>query len=188
YLAPSREWRPSAGMAGFLSRLWDWLTDAASGAFDPSTAMYHAVGGVLHHADGTPTIVVREPLLPKRNQIAWLIPRSPHRYDLTSSTGRDGHRTPVFGLASALPFGAACTSALRLTLLYAPHLRPAKGRSTEVSPHSTRFRTSLHSSDLRNPDDTEHYFVLAVHHRAGEQHDLGCGRLPAATRENLPIS
>src|SRR5690625_2507092 len=55
YLDPSREWRPSAGMAGFLSRLWDWLTDAADGAFDPSTAMYHAVGGVLHHADDTPT-------------------------------------------------------------------------------------------------------------------------------------
>ena len=61
YLDPSREWCPSHGIAGFLSRLWDWLTDAAGGAFDASTAMYHAVGGVLHQADGTPTIVVREP-------------------------------------------------------------------------------------------------------------------------------
>jgi hypothetical protein len=61
YLDPSREWHPSHGIAGFLTRLWDWLNDAAAGTFDASTAMYHAVGGVLHHADGTPTIVVREP-------------------------------------------------------------------------------------------------------------------------------
>lgn len=185
YLDPSREWRPSAGMAGFLSRLWDWLTDAAGGAFDPSTAMYHAVGGVLHHADGTPTIVVREPLLAKRNQIAWLIPRSPHRYDLTSSTGRDGHRTPVFVLASDLPFGAASTFALLLTLLDDPHLGRAEGRSPEVSPQSPAFLTSLLASVLRNPDGTEQYFVLAVPHPAGGPHHLLGGRLPAATTDAL---
>ena len=60
YLDPSREWHPSHGIAGLLNRLWEWLTDAAGGRFDASTAMYHAVGGVLHRAHGTPTIVVRE--------------------------------------------------------------------------------------------------------------------------------
>ncbi|WP_026119542.1 ThiF family adenylyltransferase [Nocardiopsis ganjiahuensis] len=185
YLDPSREWRPSAGMAGFLSRLWDWLTDAASGAFDPSTAMYHAVGGVLHHADGTPTIVVREPVLPKRSQIAWLIPRSPHRYDLTSLTGRDGHRTPVFVLASDLPFGAASTFALFLTLLDDPHLDRAEGRASEASPQSPAFLITLLASALRNPDGTEQYFVLAVPHPAGGPHHLLGGRLPAAIADTL---
>src|SRR5699024_1436996 len=185
YLDPSREWRPSAGMAGFLSRLWDWLTDAADGAFDPSTAMYHAVGGVLHHADDTPTIVVREPGPPKQHQIARLVARSPHRYDLTYSTDQDGHRTPVFVLTSDLPFGAASTFALFLTLLDDPHLDRADGRSPEVSPQSPAFLTSLLASALRNPDGTEQYFVLAVPHPAGGPHHLLGGRLPATTADAL---
>lgn len=185
YLDPSREWRPSAGMAGFLSRLWDWLTDAAAGAFDPSTAMYHAVGGVLHHAVGTPTIVVREPGPPKRQQIARLIRRSPHRYDLTYSTDRDGHRTPVFVLASDFPFGAASTFALFLSLLDDPHLDRAEGRSPQVSPQSPAFLASLLASALRNPDGTEQYFVLAVPHPAGGPHHLLGGRVPATTADAL---
>ena len=185
YLDPSREWHPSNGIAGFLTRLWDWLTDAAGGAFDPSTAMYHAVGGVLHHADGTPTIVVREPRPPKQHQIARLIARSPHRYDLTYSTDRDGHRTPVFALTSGLPFGAASTFALLLTLLDDPYLDRAEGRRPRVSPQSPAFLTSLLASALRNPDDTEQYFVLAVPHPAGGPHHLLSGRLPAATANAL---
>ncbi len=85
YLDPSREWDPSLGIAGLLTRLWDWLTDAAAGRFDASTAIYHAVGGVLHRTDGAPTIVVREAGSTKRHQTACLIARSPHRYDLTYS-------------------------------------------------------------------------------------------------------
>lgn len=185
YLDPSREWRPSAGMAGFLNRLWDWLTDAASGAFDPSTAMYHAVGGVLHHADGTPTIVVRGPGPSKQRQIARLIPRSRYRYDLTYSTNRDGHCTPVFILASDLPFGAASTFALFLTLLDDPYLDRTKGRSPRVSPQSPAFLTSLLASALRNPDGNEQYFVLAVPHPAGGPHHLLSGRLPAVTANAL---
>lgn len=185
YLDPSREWRPSAGMAGFLSRLWDWLTDAACGAFDPSTAMYHAVGGVLHHADGTPTIVVREPGPPKRQQVARLLTRSPHRYDLTYSTDHDGHCTPVFVLASDLPFGAASTFALFLTLLDDPHLHRVEGRSPAVSTQSRAFLTSLLASALRNPDGMEQYFVLAVPHPAGGPHQLLGGRLPATTADAL---
>lgn len=185
YLDPSREWRPSAGMAGFLSRLWDWLTDAAGGAFDPSTAMYHAVGGVLHHAHDTPTVVVREPGPPKQHQIARLVARSPHRYDLTYLADRDGHRTPVFALASDLPFGAASTFALFLTLLDDPHLDRAEGRSPQVSPQSPAFLTSLLASALRNPDGTEQYFVFAVPHPAGGPHHLLGGRLPATTADGL---
>ena len=132
----SREWRPSDGMAGLLSRLWQWLTDAAGGVFDASTAMYHAVGGVLHHAVDTPTIVVRESGPTKPRQIAQLIRRSAHRYDLTYSTGGDGLRAPVFTLASDLPFGAASTFALFLTLLDDPYLDRVEGRPPRVSPQS----------------------------------------------------
>jgi ThiF family/Prokaryotic E2 family A len=185
YLDPSREWRPSDGIAGFLSRLWDWLTDAAGGVFDPSTAMYHAVGGVLHHAEGTPTIVIREPGPPKQHQIARIIPRSPHRYDLTYSTDRDGDRTPVHVLTSDLPFGAASTFALFLALLDDPYLDRAEGRSPRLSPQSPAFLTSLLASALRNPQGTEQYFVLAVPHPAGGAHHLLGGRLPAAIADAL---
>lgn len=185
YLDPSREWRPSEGMAGFLSRLWDWLVDAAGGAFDPSTAMYHAVGGVLHHADGTPTIVVREPGPSKPRQGAQLIARSGQRYDLTYSTVGDGHGTPVFTLASDLPFGAASTFALFLSLLDDPYLDHDEGRPPRVSPQSPAFLTLLLASALRNPDGTEQYFVLAVPHPAGGPHHLLGGRLPAAIADAL---
>lgn len=185
YLDPSREWHPSDGVAGFLTRLWDWLTDAAGGAFDASTAMYHAVGGVLHQADGTPTIVVREPGPQKRHQIARLLERSPHRYDLTYSTDHDGHRTPVFTLATDLPFGAASTFAAFLLLLDDPYLDRAEGRAPRVLPQSRAFLTSLLASASRNPDDTEQYFVLAVPHPAGGPHHLLGGRLPAATANAL---
>ncbi|MGV1009805.1 MAG: ThiF family adenylyltransferase [Dermatophilaceae bacterium] len=185
YLDPSREWRPSEGIAGFLNRLWAWLTDAAGGVFDPSTAMYHAVGGVLHHADGTPTIVVREPGPSKQHQIARLVPRSPHRYDLTYSADRDGHRTPVYVLASDLPFGAASTFALFLKLLDDPYLDRAKGRSPRIPPQSPAFLTSLLASALRNPHDMEQYFVFAVPHPAGGPHHLLGGRLPAVTANAL---
>jgi ThiF family/Prokaryotic E2 family A len=185
YLDPSREWRPSHGIAGFLSRLWDWLTDAAGGAFDASTAMYHAVGGVLHQADGTPTIVVRESGPWKQHQIARLIDRSPHRYDLTYSKDRDGHRTPVSTLATDLPFGAASTFAAFLSLLDDPYLDRAEDRPPRVSPQSPAFLTSLLASALRNPDNSEQYFVLAVPHPAGGPHHLLSGRLPAATANAL---
>lgn len=185
YLDPSREWHPSDGVAGFLTRLWDWLTDAAGGAFDASTAMYHAVGGVLHQADGTPTIVVREPGPQKRYQIARLLERSPHRYDLTYSTDHDGHRTPVVTLATDLPFGAASTFAAFLLLLDDPYLDRAEGRPPRVLPQSRAFLTSLLASASRNPDDTEQYFVLAVPHPVGGPHHLLGGRLPAATANAL---
>lgn len=185
YLDPSREWWPSAGMTGFLSRLWDWLTDAAGGAFDASTAMYHAVGGVLHNAEDTPTIVVRESGPLKRQQIARLVARSSHRYDLTYSTDREGHPTPVLVLASDLHFGAASTFALFLRLLDDPYLDRAEGRQPEISPQSPAFVTALLASALRNPYGTEQYFVLAVPHPAGGPHHLLGGRLPAITADAL---
>ncbi len=185
YLDPSREWQPSNGIAGFLTRLWDWLTDATGGVFDPSTAMYHAVGGVLHHTEGTPTIVVREPGPSKQHQIAWLIERSVHRYDLTYSTDSAGHRTPVISLASTLPFGATSSFALFLTLLDDPFLDRAEGRPPRVLPQSPAFLMSLLANAVRSSDNTDQYFVLAIPHPAGGPHHLLGGRLPAATANAL---
>jgi ThiF family len=147
--------------------------------------MYHAVGGVLHQADGTPTIVVRESGPWKQHQIARLIDRSPHRYDLTYSKDRDGHRTPVSTLATDLPFGAASTFAAFLSLLDDPYLDRAEDRRPRVSRQSPAFLTSLLASALRNPDNSEQYFVLAVPHPAGGPHHLLSGRLPAATANAL---
>lgn len=185
YLDPSREWHPAHGIAGFLNRLWEWLTDAAAGAFDPSTAMYHAVGGVLHHAEGTPTIVVREPGPSKRHQIARLVERSPHRYDLTYSTDRASHHTPVVTLATDLPFGAASTFAEFCILLDDPYLDQREGRPPRVLRQSPAFLTSLLASAVRNPDNSAQYFVLAVPHGAGGPRHLLCGRLPAAAADTL---
>jgi dinucleotide-utilizing enzyme possibly involved in molybdopterin or thiamin biosynthesis len=185
YLDPSREWRPAEGMAGLLNRLWSWLTDAAGGKFDPSTAMYHAVGGVLHRTDGTPTIVVREPGPTKPRQIAQLIPRSTHRYDLTYSTSTNGHLTPVFTLASDLPFGASSTLASFLTLLDNPYLGQTGRHSPRIKPQSPAFITSLLASAIRNPAGNEQYFILAVPHPAGGPHHMLGGRIPATIADAL---
>lgn len=57
YLDPGTEWDPTRGMQGFLLRLWEWFEDAIGGRFDPTTALYHPVGGVLHRTPGAPTVV-----------------------------------------------------------------------------------------------------------------------------------
>lgn len=62
YLDPAGEWNPTAGWQGFFERLWGWFDDAIAGRFDPTTALYHPVGGVLHRTEGTPTVVVTQSL------------------------------------------------------------------------------------------------------------------------------
>ena len=185
YLDPSREWHPQSGMGGFLNRLWDWLTDAAGGKFDPATAMYHAVGGVLHLTDGTPTIVVREAGPVRARQVATLITRTEQRCDLTYTTGREGLKAPVFTLATDMPFGAATTFADLLKLLDDPYLEASGGRPPRVAPQSPAFLTTLLTSAVRNPRDTHQYFVLAVPHPAGGPSHLLCGRLPTDTANAL---
>lgn len=185
YLDPSREWQPGLGMSGFLNRLWQWLVDAAAGNFDPATAMYHAVGGVPHQADGTPTIVVREHGPVKRCHMARLLAQSAHRYDLTYELGSSGSRTPVFTLATPLPFGAASTFALLLAYLDDPFFDRIDGRTPRVEPQSSAFLTALLSCAMRNEDDTEQYFVLAVPHPAGGAPHLLGGRVSAATANGL---
>lgn len=185
YLDSSREWNPGGGIAAFLTRLWDWLTDAAAARFDASTALYHAVGGVLHHENGTPTIVVREAGPTARHQVAHLVVRSGFRYDLTYSANARGHRIPVFTLSTDLPFGATSTLATLLACMNDPYLDQCEGRSPRVAPQSPGFLTTLAASAARNPKEAAQYFILAVPHPAGGPAHLLGGRLPASAVDAL---
>lgn len=185
YLDPSREWQPTEGIAGFLNRLWGWLTDAAGGAFDPATAMYHAVGGVLHRTAGTTTVVVREGGPVKPLKAAYVLKRTPYRSDLTYRADLGGHRAPVITLSSELPLGAARNLDLLLRILDDPYADAAEGRTPRILPQSSGFLRSLLASAVRNPDGSPQYFVLAVPHPAGGPHHLLGGRLTAETADSL---
>jgi ThiF family/Prokaryotic E2 family A len=186
YLDPAREWDPLGGMTGFLERLWGWLGDAAAGRFDAATAMYHAVGGVLHLTSGTPTIVIREQVPAKPFQHARLLSRSPRRLDVTFATAPPPALVmPVLTLSSGLPLGAGLTLTQLLQLIdHAGYGGPAG--HTGLGPTPARaVLTSLVASATRNPDGTHQYFTLAVPHPAGGPTHLLGGRLPAAASDQM---
>jgi hypothetical protein len=185
YLDPSREWQPAAGMAGFLNRLWSWLNDAAGGVFDPATAMYHAVGGVLHQTTGVPTLVVREEGPNKLMQAAYVVCRTEHRLDLTYREDLGGYRTPVISLSSELPLGATGSLGLLLRILDDPYADAAAGRPPRILPQSLGFARRLLASSLRNPEGSPQYFVLAIPHPAGGPPHLLGGRLTAPAADSL---
>jgi hypothetical protein len=109
YLDHAREWQPTNGIRGLINRLWDWLDDAVNARFDPSTALYHAVGGVLHVTTGTPTIVVRHACDGStRTTAGHLRRRTDRRYDHVPGPATDTGDIPmpVFGAPHNLPFGA----------------------------------------------------------------------------------
>jgi hypothetical protein len=185
YLDPSREWQPAEGIAGFLNRLWDWLKDAAGGVFDAATAMYHAVGGVLHQTAGAPTLVVREEGPSKQMQAAYILRRTPYRSDLTYRDELGGHRAPVMSLSCGLPLGATQNLSSLLTVLDDPYMDTTKGREPRILPQSLGFLRRLLASAVRNPDGSPQYFVLAVPHPAGGPHHLLGGRLTAQAADSL---
>src|SRR5262249_13953731 len=121
YLDPSREWQPAEGITGFLNRLWGWLNDAAAGKFNPATAMYHAVGGVLHQSAGAPTLVIREEGPSKLMQTVYVTPRTEHRLDLSYHKDLGGDRAPVISLACELPLGADGNLGALLRILDDPY-------------------------------------------------------------------
>jgi hypothetical protein len=109
YLDAAREWQPAHGMRGLINRLWAWLDDAANARFDPYTALYHAVGGVLHATSGAPTIVVRHPIDDStRAANGHLVVRTDRRYDHHPGNPVDENDIPmpIFVLPRNLPFGA----------------------------------------------------------------------------------
>ena len=89
YLDTNTEWDPTRGMTGFMARLWEWFEDAIGGRFDPTTALYHPVGGVLHRTDGAPTVVAtlsmpRDLLNGDVVHRIGLRPRTEHRIDIAA--------------------------------------------------------------------------------------------------------
>ncbi|MGW0902825.1 ThiF family adenylyltransferase [Streptomyces sp. NPDC002853] len=162
YLDPAREWDPAAGLTPVINRLWQWLTDAAAAKFDPDTALYHPVGGVLHHTPGTPTIVVRTSVPNRRAGTAWLTPRTDNRLDLTTTHPTDGQRTPILLLNHSLPLGAGSTLDELLTLI---DRTPDTAPPTLNTP-SHLLLTALAASARRNPAKTTQHFLLAVPHPA----------------------
>ena len=188
FLDPAREWDPvRGGMRAYLNRLWSWLADAAAGRFDASKAMYHVVGGVLHHTPGTPTLVVRAPGPDQRFQIGYLVARTEHRLDLAYSPPPEGGavRVPVVTVAGALPLGGGTTLAALLTYLDDPPLDRLRKDPPQTRTQSLAIMTSLAASATRNPDGSPQYLILAVPHPAGGPPHLLGARLPAPAADAL---
>jgi hypothetical protein len=184
---PSREWQPGEGIAGSLSRLWGWLEDAAAGKFDVETAMYHAVGGVLHQSAGVATLVIREEGPSKLMCSAYVIPRTEHRSDFTYRKDRGGDQAPVISLSSELPLGATGDLGLLLKILDDPYGDALADRPPRFPPQSLGFVRRLLASSLRNPDNSPQYFVLAIPRPAGGAPHLLAGRLAAPAANGLRV-
>ncbi|WAU81405.1 ThiF family adenylyltransferase [Streptomyces sp. Qhu-G9] len=179
YLDPAREWNPADGIRSSLDRLWGWLSDAAGNRFDASTALYHAVGGVLHQSAAAPTIVVREPVPPKNVQAGYLIPRTVQRLDLTFIPREPpAARLPVITAPAPLPMGAGTTLVQLLQQIDA-------SPGSAAAPFAPAVLTSLVTSVVRNADGTPQYFLLAVPHPAGGPPHLIAGRIPATAADEL---
>lgn len=115
YLDPPAEWDPTEGVRGLFRRLWDWFADATAQRYNPSTALYHPVGGVLHRTPGSPTIVLHLPLGDTSTfttQKILLRSRRPHRIDVEALSlpphgpAEDQFRGLLVALSDVVPRGA----------------------------------------------------------------------------------
>ncbi|MEU5906928.1 ThiF family adenylyltransferase [Micromonospora sp. NPDC047467] len=185
YLDPAREWNPQRGFASAIDRLHEWLADAAAARFDPDTALFHAVGGILHHTPGTPTIVVRESGKHVKAQPAFLTARSAHRQDLLYGGGHpDQRRTVVFQVSDPLPLGAG-TRLHDLLMLLDTTIAPGAFATTPPLPQAAAFLTALAAAASRNPASTPQAFILEIPHPTGGPPHLLAGRVPAAAADEL---
>ncbi|TDD68064.1 ThiF family adenylyltransferase [Jiangella aurantiaca] len=196
YLDPSREWDPADGFGGLVDRLIEWLGDAAAGRFDAQTALYHAVGGVLHETDGSPSVVVRGSLPAGRLvRNGWLIERTPFRYDLTLDRNRAAGSTvaehvPVMRLDAALPLGAGSTLLTLLNVIedpYAGYPAPCEAftKVRWLTGLAAPFLTAAGASAIRKPDGTAQRIVIAVPHPTGGAPHLLVASLPAPAADRL---
>lgn len=194
YLDSSREWDPYPGFGGFVERLMQWLADAAAGLFDAGSALYHAVGGVLHLTPGMPTVVVRAaPRSTARIQHAWLRRGRPHRFDLLLD--RHPHdpdliHAPMVTLDMSLPLGAGVGLRQLLHLVDNPYYGfPAPGDLFRTRPMSTGLArvllAGLAASAARKPAGSVQPFVLAVPHPAGGAHHLLVAAVPETGADRL---
>ncbi|SEP15062.1 ThiF family adenylyltransferase [Trujillonella endophytica] len=185
YLDPSREWNPQKGFASAIDRLHKWLREAAAGEFNSDSALFHAVGGVLHRTPGTPTIVVRSAGSPLKARRAYLTLRSSHRHDLHyERSSPDQQQSIVFDVGEPLPLGAG--SLLQELLLV---LDTAPTRDTffvpRADPQSPAFLIALAAAATRNPEGTPQTFVLTIPHPTGGPPHLLAGRIPGSAADEL---
>ncbi|MEY1677892.1 ThiF family adenylyltransferase [Gordonia sp. ABKF26] len=194
YLDPAREWDPAQGIGGLLDRLVGWLRDAAGARFDARTALYHAVGGVLHVGAEVPTIVVRQSVSSSRRAShAWLVRRASRRYDLTLTRPLDqtaADHLPLITFDTDLPYGAGDTLAQLLYVMDHPYLpnlatpliRPGRAKGTD---QARMFLTAVAASALRKPQGSPQGFVAAVPHPAGGPVHLLAARISASVTDQL---
>ena len=195
YLDPSREWDPINGFGGLLDRLFDWLGDAAAGRFDAQTALYHAVGGVLHATDGAPTVVVREALQAcRRAQHGWLVVRTPHRFDLTldrpsehrGSGPRSGRLrwTPTCRSApGSILRPSSRPSTTRISGI--PRRAPLTGEGAANTDLSAMVLTVLGASAIRKAGGKPQRLVIAVPHPTGGPPHLLAASIPAGGADHI---
>lgn len=199
YLDPSREWDPADGFGSFIDRFMEWLSDAAAGRFNAQSALYHAVGGVLHETEGAPSVVVRDSI-PAQSLIrhSWLIQRAPMRYDLTlerqlaqdASLSTPVEHAPLIQLDAALPLGAGETLASLLSLVEDPY---AGYRSSSDVFAAKRFSTgysvpllsTLAASAIRKADGTPQRLVIAVPHPTGGPPHLLIASIPSTGADQV---
>jgi len=193
YLDPSREWDPSGGFGGFIDRLMEWLSDAAARRFNEQTALYHAVGGVLHETEGSTSVVVRDSI-PANGLIqhSWLIQRTPMRFDLTferqlaqdASFSSPVEHVPLIQLDTALPLGAGSSLHSLLSLIEDPYAgHSASGDEFYVKRFSTGYAAPLLStlvaSAIRKVNGTPQRLVIAVPHPTGGPPHLLIASIPS---------
>lgn len=193
YLDPSREWDPADGFGGLVDRLIEWLGDAAAGRFDAQTALYHAVGGVLHETDGAPSVVVRDPLPGGcLVQHGWLIERTPLRYDLTLDRDRStaAEHAPIVYLGAALPLGAGSTLLQLLSVIedpYAGYSAPGDAFASvrQLTGLAVPFLAAVGASAVRKSDGTAQRVIIAVPHPTGGAPHLLVASIPAPGADRL---
>lgn len=199
YLDPSREWDPSDGFGGFIDRLMEWLSDAAAGRFNAQTALYHAVGGVLHETQGAPSVVVRDSI-PADGLLrhGWLIQRAPMRYDLilnrqlaqNVSTSTSIEHVPIIRLDAALPLGAGSTLLSLLRVVedpYVGHAAPSDPFSVSrlSTGHAAPLLSALAASAIRKTAGTPQRLVIAVPHPTGGPPHLLIASIPSAGADQI---
>ncbi|HET6948755.1 MAG TPA: ThiF family adenylyltransferase, partial [Acidimicrobiales bacterium] len=179
YLDPTTEWDPAAGIEGFLHRLWQWFDDAIANRFDPTTALYHPVGGVFHRTPGTPTVVVTTPLAirdtPFHVSHITLAPHSDDRIDVVAWQRTTGSQDSVPGLfvvlSSGLPHGGG---------QYISDLAVAV-RGQDSRNQRKKFLAELSKASRRLTPEQHLHVLIAVPnpHLTGEtRHQLIGWRLP----------
>jgi hypothetical protein len=178
FLDEDQEWGPGMGIVGFLEQLRRWLGDAAAGRFDPSTALFHPVGGVEHRTPGCPTIVVRRQIRFDAGPIQrlGLRTRSEQRLDLVDE-GAGAVPIVAVHVPAPLSYGAGQTVGALLGAVDMLHFPPVQG-----------LLTALGAAASRVAPGSPVYFLLAVapaQDRPDLPRHLIAGRLPGEVADVL---